>query len=210
MGFYGLLGLLGIGLSAPVVVPVNPGPGPSGQDARRALRVPGRLVVNPTDLEAQFPYGGIEVGRATGCALQAKGEPYLVMHEGTGGVGDVLEAPHWYVFTANIRGWDDRALEWFAADYFTTGGYTGHALIEIPGDRQAGSSELDHALVLLFVPDDAIHSPAVLLYNAVPDLEGQALALSRQEELVLPVSFECMDDSEGRLMQVGRLRDLTL
>lgn len=215
MGFYGLLALQGVFLAAPGEVPP---PSAIAADwmhvdasGSRIIRAPGRIVVGPQNLAADFPYGGVEIGTVRATMLQPLGEPYVVEFEGLGDIGEILEPPHRYVFATFVRGWDDRAIELLFPDHFERGSATQHALVNVPGERSAGTSDLDHAVVLLFVPDDTIHAPSILLHRAIPDWQdGAQLLWQRSEELGLPLSFECMQDASGRIVQIGRLEDIEL
>lgn len=179
----------------------------------RIIRAPGRIVIGPVEplRGGTFPYGGTEIGRANLCALQPLGEAYRVENEGLGEVGDILEAGNRWVFSCFLRGWDDRAVELLLQSGFERGAVTQHAVFSVPGTRAAGRSALGRAVVLVYVPDDPIHVPGVLLYRAVPDVSaGADLAFQRGNELGLPLTFECVRDSQGRIVQVGRLADLEI
>jgi hypothetical protein len=134
----------------------------------RVLRAPGRLVVKPTDLSTEFPYGGIEVGKT-------------------------------------------RMVVLTSFKNFVQGSVTGHSLLREPGNRVAGASALSRAVSMLYVPDDPISNPAVLIYEGIPDWsENAELAFQRQEELGLPISVECVRNGSGNILEVGRLADLSL
>lgn len=215
-GFYGLLGLLGVTLAAPASgaqPSVDVAWSPTEQGSSRIIRAPGRLVVGPTEefSGGSFPYGGVEVGRVMACALQPLGQPYVVDCEGLGGTGDVLEPPHRYVFACFVRGWSDDGIELLLPDHWSAGDVSQHAVVSIPGDRPAGSSELAHSVVVAFIPDDPMHVPGILMYRAVPGItSGAEFAFSRNLELGLPLTFDLLDDSSGRIVKVGRLEDLDL
>lgn len=177
----------------------------------RILKAPGRLVIGPTSLSQPFPYGGTSLGKARQCALVPIGSSYLVQCEATGGPSDILRARHRYVFACFLRGWDDDAVRLLLPEGYEKGAETQHAVFSVPGERMAGTSELDDARSLLFVPDDTIHAPAVIMYRAVVEwTDGAELAFRRQDELGLPLTVECMPDASDRILQIGRIEDLTL
>lgn len=183
----------------------------SAPRAAKVIRAPGRIVIGPTDLSAPYPYGGTEVGKASQCRLQPQGNMYRVVHEGTGETGDLLEGGSRWVFACFLRGFDDDAVENLLQDGYQEGEETQHAVFRAPGFQVAGTSALGRAVVLLYVPDDLVHVPAVLLYRAVPDFaDGAELALRRSDEFGLPLVMECVRDLQGRMVAVGRLPDLTL
>lgn len=181
-------------------------------NATRILRAPGRLVVSPSDLTLSYPYGGTEVGKTRLVALTRIATPFRVPCEGLGGESsDILEPPAQFVFSCFVRGWDDDAVERFFANNFVQGATTGHSLLREPGLRVGGASALGRAVSLLYVPDDPVHAPACLVYRGVPDwTDGAELAWQRQEELGIPLAVECMRNGVDKIVEVGRLADLTL
>ncbi len=180
-------------------------------DVSRILRAPGRIVVEPTDLSAAYPYGGTEVGKTNACVLEPRGTGFRVMSEGLGEATDVLEASNQFVFTCFVRGWDDDAVEKFLSDGQEQGTATLHRMWQSPGSVTPGASALGRALKLLFVPDDVVHVPALLVYRGVPQwTEGSKLAFQRGEELGIPIALDCIRDECDRILVVGLLDDLTL
>ena len=175
------------------------------------MMVPGRLVANPSQTidGGLFPFGGLEVGRVRGCALRSLAHDVPVFYEATGAVGELIEGGHRWVFLAFFRGNDSDAIETFLPDGHAEGEQTGHAVFEVPGEREPGSSALSRATVLLYVPDDTENAPAILMYAAVPDLEGD-IAWNRRTEHGLPIVFECVPDEDDRVLAYGRLADLEL
>lgn len=181
-------------------------------DVSRVLRAPGRLVVNPTDLNVDFPHGGVEVGKTRLVVLTTFNTSVRIECEGLGNEpSDILERTSRYVFSCFIRAWDDDAIERFFSSNFVQGGVSGHSLLREPGTRVAGASALGRAVRLLYVPDDPISNPAVMIYRGVPDWsENAELAFQRQEELGLPITIECVRGGSGKILEVGRLADVSL
>tara|TARA_R110000782_G_scaffold253743_1_gene341940 strand:- start:22220 stop:22780 length:561 start_codon:yes stop_codon:yes gene_type:complete len=180
--------------------------------ASRVLRAPGRLVVNPTDLTLDYPYGGTEVGLTKLVALTSQGTHTRIPSEGLGGdSSDVLERSNLYVFVCFLRGWDDEAVEKFFAKNYVQGAVSGHAVFREPGDRGPGASVLAREVKLLYVPDDPVSNPALLIYRGVPDWgDGSELAFQRKEELGIPLLVELVRGATGKIVEVGRLADLSL
>lgn len=179
----------------------------------RIVRAPGRIVIAPIEdlATGSFPFGGREIGRANLCVLRPVGEQYRVTSEGTGETSEILEAGNSWVWSCFLRGWNDTAIELLMQDSYALGEVSQHALLEVPGSQYAGRSALGRAVKLLFVPDDHVHAPAVILYRAVPDWSSSAeLQFRRGEELGMPLTFECLRDGQDRILKVGRLVDLTL
>jgi len=180
--------------------------------ATRILRAPGRLVADPDDLTLNYPYGGVEVGRTRLVVLTNLATAYRIECEGLGGEpSDILERPARYVFSCFLRGWDDEAVENLFANHFVQGDASGHAVMREPGDRTAGASALARGLKLLYVPDDPVHAPACMIYRGIPDWsDGAEIAWQRQEELGIPLAVECVRGTTGKILEVGRLADLSL
>lgn len=180
--------------------------------ASRVLRVPGRLVIDPTDLTDDFPHGGTLVGRTRLVVLKPLANPFRVESEGLGGdASDVLEGSNHYVFACFLRGWDDDAVALLLPDGYTQGSVTGHAVFSSPGLNAPGRSALGRARTLLYVPDNPVDAPAVLIHRGVANWgDGAELALQRQTELGLPLVVECVRAADGRILDLGRLPDLTL
>jgi len=178
----------------------------------RILKAPGRLVVDPTNLALNYPYGGTEVGKTRAAVLTSFGTSYRIECEGLGGeASDVLEAPARYVFSCFLRGWDDDAVKKFLADNYVQGATSGHSLLREPGIKVGGSSALSRAIKLLYVPDDLAHAPACLIYRGVPEwTDGADIAWQRGEELGIPLAVECVRGATGKIIEVGRLSDLSL
>lgn len=179
--------------------------------ARGILHATGRVVVNPTNLSAAYPYGGVEVGLTRGAVLRNLSTGLVVFSEGFGGITDVLEPDDHWVFVCQLRGANDNALRVFFPDHQSEGATTRHRVLTMPNSSYAGASALGRAVVLLFVPDDLVNVPALLIHTAIPDFDDSAeILLQRREEYSIPVAFQCLRGSTGKCWQTGRLPDLTL
>jgi len=175
----------------------------------RTIRAPGRMVADPVDLRVDYPYGGTELGLTRAVIVQPLGSPFRVDSEGLGEATDVLEGPNRWVVGFFLRGFDDDALTLLLSDYTDKGAVTGHAHMKVPNRAKPGASALTRARKLLYVPDDTIHVPAVLVFRGIPDFEdGAQLAFQRGEELGVPMAVECLRDNQGRILEIGRLADL--
>ena len=179
--------------------------------ASRVLRAPGRLVANPTDLSVAYPYGGTELGLTRVVVLLSQGAGFRVESEALGEATDVLEESNHFVMSCFLRGWDDDAMKHLLADHYDAGAVSGHAVVTIPNRARPGSSALVRAKILLYVPDDLVGAPALLIYRGVPDIPaGAEIAFQRREELGVPITVDCIRDSNGNILQVGRFADLSL
>lgn len=182
----------------------------SGSSAK-IVRGHGRVIVNPTtEVSAgSFPFGGTEIGKVSMFAIASRGEGLIVESEGLGRVSEVLEGGIAWGVTFLLRSWDDDAIAALFPDAFEAGDSTQHATFQIPGAIKPGSSALGRAVKLMFVPDDVIGTPGLIVYRGVPDFRpATEVALRRSQEIVLPVAVECVQDTSGRILAMGRIHDL--
>lgn len=181
--------------------------------AARIIRAPGRVILNPTEAfdGGTYPYGGTEIGKTKLCAIQPLGTAMRVVSEGLGEATDILEADNRYFFTCMLRGWDDDAVRLLLAAGYEAGTVTQHAVFHEPGSVTPGQSALSRSVILAYIPDDPVHVPGVLVYSGVPDWsEGAELAFQHGSEVLLPVALDCMRDTNGNILRVGLLADLSL
>ncbi len=179
--------------------------------ASKIIRAPGRLLISPTNLSAAYPYGGIEIGKVRAVVLKPLGTNAVVMSEGLGEATDILEANNRWVLSCFVRGWDDDAVQQLQSDSHSIGAVTQHALFTYPLNARPGSSGLSRAKALIYVPDDIVNAPCVLAYRAIPNLDdGAQLEWQRNNELGMPMAFELLRGVSGKILQIGRLPDLTL
>ena len=181
-------------------------------NVRRIIRGSGRVVIGPTDLSNVYPHGGTEIGQTTTCMLQSFGTPLRIEYESLGEAGEVLEANKHIIFTCFVRGWDDDSIEqFFSTANYSEGSKTRHAVLKEPGSKVPGEASIARAVILLYVPDDPIHVPALLIYRGIPSLaEGAEIAWQRGTELGLPITVECLRDGNDLIYSAGRLADLSL
>lgn len=179
--------------------------------ASKILKSPARLVVNPTDLSAAYPFGGVEVGRANLVVLTMLGVQVRIESEPLGEATDILEAANQTSFGCFLRGWDDDAVQQFLGHGYQLGAVTGHAVFSSPGSAHPGQSAFSRAVKLLVYADNPIDSPSCLIHRGIPDwTEAAELAWSRSDEMGIPLTIECLRGSVGRIVDVGRFADLSL
>lgn len=183
----------------------------SAGDASQILRTPGRWVIGPTDLSLAYPYGGIEIGRSKAVVVRNLGHAMRIISEGLGEATDILDADNRFVVAFTMRGWNRDALERLKTDNYAEGTISKQAVFSVPGNNQPGSSTLGRARVMLYVADDVIQAPSVLIYRGVPDwTEGGEIAFQRGEELAFPMAVECFRNTNNKTLAIGRLIDLSL
>lgn len=181
--------------------------------AAKIARAPGRVVINPTiePSTGTFPFGGKQIGKVNQARFTRTSAPIPIFHEGSGEIGDVLEGPNRYSFSCFLRGWDDDAISAMFGTQASVGADSGHTVVLLPSLISPGKSAFARGLKVLYVPDDALNIPALLIYNAIPDMaEGADMMFQRGAELGVSMSFECTRDSYGRVAAIGRIGDLRL
>lgn len=177
------------------------------------LRVPGRIVIDPTDLSAAYPHGGTEVGHVKMVVIQEVGNPPLpVVSELLAEPIDVLDGDNEWVCSFFVRGWDDDAVQQLLPGGYSAGSVSGHSLFSVPGSRTPGQSAIDaDEVIVLFVPDSPATARGFILYRAVPVLsDGAELLFQRNEELGLPIMLHCMRDANDNILAIGHFADLSL
>ena len=179
----------------------------------RIIHSPGTVIVNPTQAFSggTYPYGGKILGKTNACVLQLSGTAFRVEYESLGEAGDILEPNNSYQFGCFFRGWDDDAVEEMLASGFETGAVTQHAVWHSPGNVTPGASTIQRAVILVYVPDNLIDVPAILIYRGIPEFtEGAEMSFQRVEELGLALTVDCLRDANDNILRVGRLPDLSL
>lgn len=174
-------------------------------------RVPGRLVLSPTDLSAAFPHGGTKLGTTRDNEFR----PRAVYHE--------EEAEEWATtsrvfycgtkagFACVLRDWDNDALGIIFPET-STGSVTGDKVVsQDVNDNTLRAGRALTGYVILWSPLAPISRPALLLYNAVPMLdESIRLQLSIKAEMSPALIFRCLPDSAGRTYAHANIGDLSL
>lgn len=185
---------------------------PKSRDVRF---IQGKLVKDPTNLAAAFPYGGTELGLTTSILFKPGVRSRQHGAEEFGGayvestfIGEVA------MLCLTIRGFDADILTRVFPNV-SAGATTGNTGIDgkvsgggvnVPGYRMSGK-----AFKLLWVPDDTEVSEALILYSAIPGVEETAaLAFATSEEWGVPVFFLGAVDSQGRIYSERHLDDVVL
>lgn len=177
------------------------------------IRAPGRIVIGPAQslLDGAYPFGGAEIGRSSVCRATPLGQTFAVNCEALGEPTDILETVNRYVFACFLHGFDADAVSRLVHGTTTTGTYTRHPMLTLPGDRVAGMSLLDRAVTLLYVPDDTVRVPALIAYRAVPRWDdGAEVMLQRGQELGFALAFDCLRNDDGVSLRMGHLEDLPI
>ena len=159
-------------------------------DLTALLRVPGRLVVAPSDLTIAFPYGGTYLGLVMGIAVSERHEMELLREEMLGfAVPDGLELGEFYSLVAVVR--DVRQGQ--APNLFVgteTGAATGEAGAVVPSSTYAPGTALSaRNTTLLFAPLDELSHWFVFFTNACPRPVDGDRDLDAVKEFGKPVRF---------------------
>lgn len=190
------------------------------KDLARALRQPGELVVDPTNLSTAFPYGGTRLGYTEdGMRLrpQFKVEPIS---------GEPGEDAYQYLYlggsmriSGTLLQWDDDTVQRAFPGGLTTAG-TYERVIQYPGTLAPGAKMSDVAVKFLWVPNDRTHGKLVLARKAFAMIEeGADIPWSRQKTTgfrvtIFPLPDTAIASSDGRynsrILSVGFLEELTL
>lgn len=178
------------------------------------LRVPGRLVKDPSALASAFPHGGTALGLTRDMEFRFGFKTSVVTGEEFGSsVVETIYAGEAVIFAAVLREFDNDALSAIFPN--TTTGGSGDEIIEYkPGDNttnRPGTLLSTKAFKLLFSPRAVDAHPHILIYNAIPAVEEAAmLQASLGHEFGIAVAFHGTPDATGRTYQIGKRADLTL
>lgn len=179
----------------------------------QALKVPGRLCINPTNLSAVYPHGGTAMGLVKGSAFQPRLQYHPITGEERGGaMVDAISAGHEGVFVAVLDAWDKDAV---IATFLNAaaGSTTGRAvwkMNESTDGVRAGALASGQSAALYFSPIADQH-PGVLFYKAIPMPDAQsALPFSLSERFGVPMVWRAVGDDDGDVWEVGLREDLTL
>ena len=187
----------------------------SAASSASIIRVPGRLIWNPTDLGAAEPYGGTYLGTCRGISFKPNPKYRDIWAEEFGSVVDSIyvgEGP--CEITAIVRYPDSDMLTTAAPKAVASGSSGVHWLFRPGGtttNTRAGTAMYSLAGKLLFAPKAATAHPMVILYSAVAKIsEDTDLRMSLNEEWGLSVKFTGTPDSSGRVYDTGQRANLVL
>lgn len=182
---------------------------------RDVLRIPGRIVINPTNLASAFPHGGTEMGLTRDAEMRFGISTSLVTAEewGQAPVESVYTGES-AVFAAVLREWDNDAIDNIFPNT-GTGATSGDRSIlgRVSGGsfNRAGYLLSNKSFILLFSPKAVDRHPMVLVRKAIPMVEETSLMrLSLAEEFGIGVVFQAIPNSTGQVYDIGKREDLTL
>lgn len=179
---------------------------------KSALKVPGRLVKDPTDLSAAFPYGGTELGLVSEVVVRPRAKHQVLTAEEWGELPwDVVYGGTSFLFGCLLRGVDDDAYAAIWPDT-ASGTPSGDKKVLIRDDNgRAGTLLSTLSMELLFVPDAALRHRAVIIRDALPAVaEDAEIRFSMTEEWGLRVVWYCRPDSSNRIAEIAYIGDMSL
>lgn len=162
------------------------------------IRVPGRLIASPANLNSPPAYGGTQLGIHRDMEIRLGAQYYEVKAEEFGSVPvEVIYAGQTCEFRGVARGVDAAMI----ASLWPSGAASDNPI----SGTKAGKLMSSSSLRLLFAPLDTVNHPFVLIYKAVPTIpEGFAMPFTRSEEIAFPFAFKGIPDSSGRVYAVGQ------
>lgn len=170
----------------------------------------GRIVVDPDDLAAAYPYGGTEVGLVGQCRFRPVKQILTNTAEEFGGtVVEVAIGGDAAVMSLNARGWNKDMilnLPGGSAGPGSTGRLRGD--VSTSGVR---SGVFLTGVKVLHVPDDRTNGIFTLLRSAVVHVDATAAAeKSYSREFGTPVVLMATPPSGGIAWEQGKKGELTL
>lgn len=186
---------------------------PTGIDTTDIKRTPVRLVLNPSNLSAAFPYGGTALGAASAVVTSIDQPYHEIASPERGGLAEVVKGPVRAYIACSLREWNDTVLSTLFAEA-STGGSTGEKMLIIPGSNsysRPGSLLSNRAVKILAAAYDATNWPSIYLPRAVPILAREnEVRRGPFSERVFDVVFLGMLDATNRVYIEGKLADMTL
>ena len=179
---------------------------------RSAIKVYGKLVKDPTDLTADYPYGGTELGLVGSVLLRPRNQTQLLTAEEWGDqVWDAVDGGTSILLACTLRGVDGDAYGSLFLDT-ATGTPSGQKVIRFRSDNgRAGTLRSTLGMKLLFAPSSPLRHRAVLLRDALPVLvEDTEIPMTKDEEWAVKVVFYGRPDSSNRVAEIAFIKDMTL
>ncbi len=184
-------------------------------DLNQCLQVPGRLVINPTDLTAAYPYGGTELGAVHQIAVRRTAGSFDVMASEYGGaVVETIQGGENWALAAYLRGFDNDAISTVfpnTATGTTTKRRGVKHWMDAASPVRPGSLGSARSVKLLFAPYDVDRCRAVYFFRALPRVEETwEMALSVDTRVEVPVVFVAIPNASLKVAVADFLREITL
>jgi hypothetical protein len=180
-------------------------------DLSALLRVPGRLILNPTSMTAAAPYGGTYLGVLRDHEVRWNMKAKIVAAEEWGGVAsEVIYTGEALVLAALLRDYDATALGLIFPNV-AAGSRSGESVVSqtVDAGTRAGTRREAHKLLFAPLAEDVM--PFVYLPAARAILDSTAkLNLGLDQEAGIGAVWYAVPDDTGRTYVVGLRKDLTL
>lgn len=178
----------------------------------KALKVPGQIIANPSDLTTARPHGGVSLGLVKGVQWRRRPRYFDVEAEEFGGeaVDKIYMGEDWFLFFG-LRSFDRDAVQrCFHNSNLST--ITGARTLVSPSTLRSGIGLSAGAIKLIFSPDDPVNHECVYFREAVPFAEPMEIAFSRQDESIMVVGFQGMRGTATpeASFQRGLIEDIVL
>lgn len=175
------------------------------------VRCDGEVCYGAANLATAFPHGGTAIGSVHGVYLRKLTADYRIKAEEYGfETVEVVQSGEAWALVAFLRGWDDEALAQVWPNT-AVGSVSQRTTVAAPGTNRAGRFRATGGVKLVFSPHNTLHHNFVVAYRAVPIMDTDAaMHFDRNEELGMPIVFECLRDASARTLFIGRRDDVTL
>jgi hypothetical protein len=182
-------------------------------NVRDLLFIPGRLSVNPSNLNSAYPHGGTGLGLTRGLAIKLNSvydpEAVITQEERGGEISDFVHQGEGAVLSCVLHSWDAEALNRLFPNT-AAGAVTQKRQVSAPGSVRAGARASSRSVVLVFTPDSPDHHPMFILRRALPALQtSNEINLRLDREAGIAAIFVGIRDTSGRLYDFGMRHDLT-
>lgn len=170
-------------------------------NVRNILRIPGRLVKDPTDLTAAYPHGGTELGIVRDLRWSPGIKTERLSPEEFKTPVAALITDEEPVMACTLRTWDNDLLAAIFPNIQTSQDGDVGLLGKVAGSshNRPGYDLGNKGFKLLFSPQAVDHHPHLLFYRAVPLFDDTVdLQLSIAEEFGMSLMFVGMPDAQGR------------
>lgn len=173
----------------------------------KALRVPGILVIDPTDLSSPPLCGGSKIGDLASLAVDFNISEVDVPGYAHGEPVDKVELIGPLALSCMFKGWDDELARVLLPN--TTLTSSSNRRITGRGNRRHGRLKSSRAVSLLFVPDRWLEHRAIFIPRAIPSVDvTRAMILMGAGRYGFPAVFESMEDASGQTYYYDILADL--
>lgn len=185
----------------------------SAPRAEASTNIVGRLVKDPTDLTAAFPYGGTALGLVRDAEWIVGTRNFKVVSEVLGSPVEAVYARQSVVLSCVAREFDS---DFLSSTFLSTaaGGTTGRRIVQSrPRDAakdMPGRSLEDLAAKIYFAPlDEKAHG--LILYRALPLIDEAApVNLQLRSEVGILCLWQATPDDTDRVYDVGPREDISV